>query len=362
LTTEFASTAELDGSIEGSRFGTSVALNSEGNLLAALGDSGNDPIQVFEFDDKNNGSWNPHSVVSLSESSSFSTDASVDLASAANGGVPVLAVASTLSFRVLEYVKGDWRPRGQESLEWVSADDNTISSVSASAISISLDGTVLAAASLNDSGEAIVVRVFTFNEASQLWESLGDPIVRSRLDGAASFLSMSLALSGDGSVVALGDWLISFPAATVETFEWKNNDGWARRGDALTFNWGPARVALSENGGRLAINRPSPGTASIYDWDGNDEWVKVGKDIAGGSTIALTRGGMRVMIGDPDSSQVRVHDYRNEVWVANLPVDGDSESRFGASIAMSKNGNTLAVGVPLDDTAGTNAGRAFIYR
>jgi hypothetical protein len=346
LTADFESTTQFVGQAARSRFGSSVALNSNGDLLAASGSSEDDAIQVFELE---NGIWQPHSTITVELSSSFSF--------ASPDGIPVLAIASPTSFRVLQYISGAWTRRGQESLEWVAPDSTVELSVSLSAISISLDGSVVAAGSMSMDGVSIVIRIFVLNEALQLWEPRGDPIVRSGRVG-----TMSLVLSGDGNVVALEEYLL--PQANVEVFEWSDNV-WTNKGPEFSFTWGPAAVALSEDGQRLAVTTPLPGTgtSSIYQWETN-AWVKTGKDIVpGGSSIALTKGGMRAMIGRPDSSHVWIHDYRNGVWVAtsNPPLSGESESRFGDSISMSADGNTLAVGSPLDDSNGENSGRVFIY-
>jgi hypothetical protein len=173
---------------------------------------------------------------------------------------------------------------------------------------------------------------------------------------------MSLVLSGDGNVLALEEYLL--PAANVEVFEWSDNV-WKNKGPEFSFAWGPAAVALSENGQRLAVTTPfsGAGTASVYQWESTG-WVKTGKDIVpGGSSIAVTQDGMRAMIGSPDSSRVWIHDYRNGVWVAtsDRPLSWESASRFGDSISMSADGNTLAVGSPLDDSNGGDSGSVFIY-
>jgi hypothetical protein len=352
LTADFESTTQFVGQAARSRFGSSVALNSNGDLLAASGSSEDDAIQVFELE---NDIWLPHSTITVEPFSSFSF-ASLD-------GIPVLAIASPTSFRVLQYISGAWTQRGQESLEWVAPDSTVELSVSLSAISISLDGSVVVAGSMSMDGARIVIRIFVLNEALQLWEPRGDPIVRSgRVGSMTPVLSMTLVLSGDGNVVALEEYLL--PAANVAVFEWSDNL-WTNKGPEFGFPWGPAAVALSKNGQKMAVTTPSPGTgsASIYQWESND-WWKIGTDIVpGGSSIALTKGGMRAMIGRPDSSRVWIHDYQNGVWVAtsNPPLSGESESRFGESISMSADGNTLAVGSPLDDSNGGDSGRVFIY-
>jgi hypothetical protein len=104
-------------------------LNSNRDLLAASGTSEDNAIQVFELE---SGIWQPHLTITVELSSSFSF--------ASPDGIPVLAIASPTSFRVLQYISGVWTRRGQEKLEWVAPDSTVELSVSLSAISISLDG------------------------------------------------------------------------------------------------------------------------------------------------------------------------------------------------------------------------------
>jgi hypothetical protein len=347
LTIVFDSETAFSGPTEGSRLGISVALNQEGTWMTALGVSGN--VQVYNR--KVGTDWTSHSTILVEESSSFSTDAAMDLASA-NDGSPMVAIASSTSFRVIQYTNGQWKSRGQDPMAWVSADGTVESIVSFSAIALSWNGQVLVAGSLTDDG--MLVRIFEWQGSS--WTQRGDSIVRPVT--TISVLTMSLAVSGDGSVVVLGDWTISNPASTVEAFEWTNLS-WTSKGGPMFLTWGPAAVALTETGHRLAVTTPSPGRTQIYEWNG--EWTQIGKDLAGGSSIALTQSGSRVLLGQPLIGQTGTYDYLDEGWVANLPLSGKSGSQFGASVAMAANGNTLAIGSPLDDSNSSNAGQIFLY-
>jgi hypothetical protein len=82
-------------------------------------------------------------------------------------------------------------------------------SVAVHAVQLSSNASVLAAASLNKSGDAIVVRIFAYN-ASQQWELRGRAISRVRpTDASGECFSLSFSLSGDGQVAAITDKVIS---------------------------------------------------------------------------------------------------------------------------------------------------------
>lgn len=358
LTTDFVAGTNFTGLAANDRFGVAVTLSSEGSLLAASSLAAGDPIRVFALE---NGSWNSLNTVPSDPSNTISGVSTLAIASA--GGIPVVAVAYDSFFRVLEYVNGSWRSRGQASIPWVSADSVVEVSVAIAAVQLSSNASVLAAASLNESGNAIVVRVFAYNGASQQWELRGDPISRVRpTDASGGFLSLSFALSGDGQVVAIADWVISsIPQVSIGAFAWTGSDWAQRAGSALSLVFGPAVVALSEDGGVLAVAARSPGTTRVHQWVNDSSWSQVGGDLASGSSIATTKSGLRLVIGNSISSRVSIQDFRDGAWVAAVPLNGATQSQFGSSVDVSSDGNTVVVGSPLDDGNGNNAGRVDIF-
>ena len=216
------------------------------------------------------------------------------------------------------------------------------------------DGGTLAAASLSQSGDTLVLRVFDYDGVHAVWRPRGSPIKRYGM----SFFSFSLALSNDGQVVALGDWAISSPAVTVQAFEWTGYD-WIQRGRNITSLFGPVSVALSRDGRRLALSVRSPGVTQVFQWESED-WVQLGQDMAGGSAVAMDGTGQRIVIGNSLSDNVLVQDYVDEVWSLSSLQNGKSGSLFGFSVSMSQNGTTLAIGAPLDNAGGDSSGRVVV--
>jgi hypothetical protein len=298
------------------------------------------------------------SEIEVDESTIFSGTSIVSIAS--SDGLPCVAIASISSFRVVQYVNGIWISRGQEEIKWESSDGVVETGVSTSAIVLSRDGNILAAGFLDRNKEIILVRVFEWNASSGLWQQRGDPMMRSPPIEGFQFLSMSLAFSGDGQVVSIGDWLISNPASNVETFEWVDNS-WKSRGAVFSFFWGPPGVTLSDNGQRLGITIPTPESTYIYEWDGSRNYRSISSGITGGSSISMNKGGLRVVVGRPTSSEVSVYDNVDGDWV-DIALMGEVGSRFGASVTMTSNGNILAVGSPLDASAGVNTGSVVLYQ
>jgi hypothetical protein len=153
LTIAFDSETAFFGPTEGSRLGTSVALIQEGTWMTALGVTG-----TGQAHNRQEGTdWTSQSTILVEESSSFSDDQAMDLASATDGS-PMVAIASSTSFRVVQYTNGQWRSRGKTLIAWVSADGAVESIVLSSAIALSRNGQVFVAGSSTHDG--VVMRIF----------------------------------------------------------------------------------------------------------------------------------------------------------------------------------------------------------
>jgi hypothetical protein len=355
LTSDFERVAEL-GFLVGDRFGTITALNDKGDLLLAASRGEEDPIRVFSIDNAT-GSWISLATVPWDSALFFNARNGLAIARSPEN-IPTIAIAVDLSFRVFEYFNDEWLPKGQDNMAWISPNSSIESAISFATVALSIDGSILAAGSLSESGESIVVRVFGFDSVTRRWEPRGSPIVR--MAGAIPFLSSTLSLSGNGQVIAVSSWLLSNPAVTVQTYEWISSD-WEAKGSELSYSTGPSALALSEDGQRLGVTTRF-GISRIYEWKSNDDWSQMGFDIVGGSSIDMTRGGLRVLIGRPVFDEVWVVDFENGIWNAKPPLSGEASSQFGSSVSMSSDGNTLAVGSPLDDGSGVNAGRVHIFQ
>lgn len=142
-------------------------------------------------------------------------------------------------------------------------------------------------------------------------------------------------------------------------------------------------VSKSFDGSRVAIgaignfgSAPGSGHVRVYNWNGT-AWVQVGADIDGegignqsGWSTSLSSNGNRVAIGAPfnddagtDAGHVRVYDWNGTAWVqTGTDIDGEAANdRSGWAIALSPNGNRIAIGAPLNDGIGTDAGHVRIY-
>ena len=105
-----------------------------------------------------------------------------------------------------------------------------------------------------------------------------------------------------------------------------------------------------------------------------DTLIQAGGDILGfeagqqsGWAVALDNSGTRVAVGEFETNggegSVRVLDYNGATWTqVGDTLRGSAVNRqFGFNVALSDDGNTLAVGIQRSDSIGPDAGAAAIY-
>jgi hypothetical protein len=142
-------------------------------------------------------------------------------------------------------------------------------------------------------------------------------------------------------------------------------------------------VAFSSDGSRVAIGAAynddggsQSGHVRVWDWTGS-VWIRAGLDIPGeatgdqsGNSVAVSSDGNRIAIGTPynddggsQSGHVRVWDWVESEWIrAGLDIDGDTaHDQSGLSIALSSDGNIIAIGARYNDGGGDNSGRVQVF-
>ncbi|MBY5960289.1 FG-GAP repeat protein, partial [Membranicola marinus] len=230
-----------------------------------------------------------------------------------------------------------------------------------------------------------VLILFLINTASgaQNWLQMGQD-----LEGTAAndFLGQSVSLSSDGNIAAIGAPYNG--SGYVRIFMWAGGS-WIQRGGDLIGKANGDRfgyaVALSEDGNTVAIGAPfnddnlvNSGQVQVYDWNGN-AWIQRGGDFNGaaaydeyGYSISLSSDGHTVAISGPNNDisnnnagHVRVHDWHagSQAWIQRgADIHGEApEDHSGLSIAMSSDGNIVAIGAILNDDGGDKAGHVRVY-
>ena len=227
----------------------------------------------------------------------------------------------------------------------------------ATSIALSSDGNRVAIG-----GEVLGIgRVRVYEWAGCRWVKVGPDFVGSRRFG------QGVALSSDGLRVAIG---ISSPEnkdcyGQVRIYDWEESQ-WTQVGSDLVGEvpgdcFG-SDIAMSFGGNRVAIAASSTNTGDgtshvqIFDWGGR-KWTQVGSNLdVDVGRIALSSDGKRVAIGSPYSENkstpyaglVRIYDWKGNQWTqvgSDLVGQGDRDW-FGCGVALSSDGNRIAVGAP----------------
>jgi hypothetical protein len=254
-------------------------------------------------------------------------------------------------------------------------------------VALSSDGNRLAIGADGNDGNVIDsghVRVYQWSDTN--WVQLGADI-----DGEAANdqSGWSVSLSSDGNRLAIGaagNDGNGIDSGHVRIYQWSGT-AWAQFGvdiDGEAYGdrsgWS---VSLSSDGKRLAVgaylnisnNGVDSGHVRIYQWSGT-AWSQLGADIDGeaaydqsGWSVSLSYSGSRLVIGADrnddngiDSGHVRVYQWSDTNW-AQLGADIDGEAAYdqsGRSVALSSDGNRLAIGAAGNDDNGIDSGHVRV--
>jgi hypothetical protein len=169
----------------------------------------------------------------------------------------------------------------------------------------------------------------------------------------------SVALSADGLTVALGQ------AGNVEVFRFvAGANRWFPRGALTGASNVGSRLAFSDNGETLATPTSAEGDVTVFAWDKVDnQWFPLGEPIPGGNltvgALSASSAGDRVAIGG--GGTVRVYSNIDSAWTQEGSTMMGSESSFGSTLAMTGAGDTLIVGASDSDEFLSNAGEVRFY-
>ena len=213
------------------------------------------------------------------------------------------------------------------------------------------------------------------------WQQLGSDI---QGESSNDKFGESVAISSNGNRIvigATGDDAGGSNAGHVRVFDW-NGSTWTQvgsdiDGEAAGDAFGTS-VAISSDGSRIAVGAElhdnDKGTVRVYDYS-DSSWSQVGSDIDGvtgdrAGIIAMNSDGSKIVIGatlnddaGSNAGSVRVYEYSDSSW-SQLGSDIDGEAagdKFGSSVAMSENGNRIIVGSQLNDGGGSNSGHARVF-
>jgi hypothetical protein len=255
-------------------------------------------------------------------------------------------------------------------------------------VALSYNGrTVAIGAPFNGIDDKGHVRVYDWNDSSSSWDQRGDDI---NGEAAGDKSGYSVDISADGETVAIGAPFNGIDdKGHVRVYDWNDSSSsWDQRGDDINGEAAGDKsgfsVDLSANGNAVAIGAPFNGYADrghvrVYYWNGRLWIQRGGSDIDGernrdesGSSVSLSGDGKTVAIGaakntgdnGTNSGHVRVYRYQSSSnrWVQlGSDIDGEATGDNAASVSLSDDGYTLAVGAIGNDDNGVDSGHVRVY-
>src|SRR5580700_9095805 len=251
-------------------------------------------------------------------------------------------------------------------------------------VALSADGNTAVVGAPTGNGEAGAVWVFT--RTGSTWTQQAELMPKSGEEGGNGEFGASVALSADGNTV-----LIGAPTSTGGGAVWvftRSGSTWAQQGEKITGAEQSAgsefgrSVALSAEGDTAAVGAPGDGGKAGAIWvftrsEGAEVWSQQGLKLAPeigeevgngqfGASVALSAEGNTVAVGAPtdnsDVGAVWAFTRTVAIWTQQgTKITGGEEveeGHFGASVALGAEGNTALIGGP-GDSKETGAAWAF---
>jgi HJR/Mrr/RecB family endonuclease len=285
-----------------------------------------------------------------------------------NCSVPTNCASFSGAVYVFTRSAGSWTQQA-----YVKASNTGGSDVFGSSVALSGDGSTLAVGAPREASNAVGINgnqadnsasqagaVYVFTRTAGSWSQ--QAYVKASNTQASDAFGMSLALSGDGDTLAVGApsedsaLLGVTPGAVSEATAGnaaansgavyvftRSGGGWSQQAYVKASNGGAAdqfgtSVALSADGNSLAVGAPfEDGSGSGID-SPSDEFAA-------------------------DAGAVYVYARSAGAWSSQayvkIPSNAGDPDRFGISVALDGNGNTLAVGANFEDGSATGIGGAF---
>lgn len=199
------------------------------------------------------------------------------------------------------------------------------------------------------------VRIYEWNGTS--WQQIGNSIDKETL----SIVTGSVAISGNGTVVGVGDLgntTNGVNAGEVRLYTLIGNS-WQQKGSSITgtaYGVTGTALSISDDGNCFATNLHKEKDIQAYYWDRTD-WALKG-DIMNefrATAVILSSDGNTMAIagynglGETDQfAFAQVYQWNGTSWNQNgNPIQADKGGGIpGYSLSLSKNGKVMALGVP----------------
>lgn len=335
-------------------FGSALAINDDGNIVAIGAhrrNSGKGVLEIYRFQ---NGNWElmGNRILGTNSNSWFGTQ----VALTSSGNRLIVGAYRENITRIYDYIDNDWTLSGEIAFGMPSWDTHF-----GYGVDISKDGRTVAISATHYPQSTVhrgVVNIY--KEFNGEWNQIGDGI-QGEFDEDQS--GWDIDLSNNGNTIAIGSIgndNNGENAGQVRVFFYENGS-WSQMGQSiygehkhLSFGW---NLDMSENGQYIVVGAPIDWTGIqtefhytiVYEYS-NGNWFKKGLKMYGYSTqnfgydVSITDDGNRVAISVPNDSKcpIQIYDFNDSDWNLVGAINHDQEfNNLGISIAMNPNGKVI---------------------
>lgn len=286
----------------------------------------------------------------------------------------------TLTFLVAAFtMQAQWVQLGADLFGEQTGDVYGVS------VTISDDGTRMASgAHFNDDGGTEAGKIIVYDYDGANWIPVGNPILG---EAAGDRAGESIDFDSSGNRLVIGARFNDdggSAAGHVRVFEFQSGD-WVQigsdiDGDAAADAFGRS-VSISDDGQRIAIGIPfndengaAAGKVKAFEWSGSD-WQQLGTDILGaaaddifGQNVQINGTGNTLIVGAPQditrSGYAAVYEYSGTNWQqkGSIVTGNDPADFFGGNVAISDNGNLIAIQARDSNSGGVQNGSVKVFR
>jgi len=241
-------------------------------------------------------------------------------------------------------------------------------------VSLRADGNQLAIGGPLDSNGTGATWIFS--RTGSTWNQMGNKIVGTGFSGALVFQGCSVSLNADGTTLAVGGYADNTAIGATWIFT-RTGNLWNQQGNKIVgtnfigYPYQGFSVSLSADGDTLAIGGPVDGNFTGATWiyqKTNEIWTQQGPKLVGtgfsgsayqGFSVALSADGDTLAVGGPGDNSLTgatwIFNRNGTDWIqqGNKLIFQESIGTpyQGYSVSLSSDGNTLAVGGPYDSNA-----------
>ncbi len=234
----------------------------------------------------------------------------------------------------------------------------------------------------NNSGKG---KAYLYEKTDSNWASYSTKEFEDSNGNAGDHFGLGVKISGDGKTIAISAAHKNSYSGSVFIYKlngaiWSEEEHSGLPGDMIGRH-----IGMSYNGQRIVAGtrcwtngNANQGTAYLFEWDGlayNETYKFTASDGVAddkfGYSVAMSSDGNSIVIGATftqvpiDKGKAYVFRYRNSTWIEEAIISGSDSSAgefYGNITAISGDGSVIAVSSPMDTIdANTQQGSVYLY-